>query len=77
MSSLADFADQTGRTKPGFKGLWDTISPEHKAEAIEGYRAGIPAPIIRRWIQEKYPDLEVTQQKVDAVLYKQYGRTRD
>lgn len=75
--SLQDYAERTGRSKPGFQGVWDQITPEHRAEAIAGYRSGIPAPTIRKWLQTLYPEMEFRQTQVDSFLYKQHGRARD
>ena len=52
----------------------DKISPEHKAEAIEGYAKGYSGPTIRAWLQSLYPDIRFTSSNVDLYLSKNHPR---
>lgn len=71
---LDDFAKAQPRSKNGFPGVMDRISPEHKQQAIEGYAKGYSGPTIRRWLQEQYPDIRFTGSNVDLWLSKHHPR---
>ena len=74
--SLDEFAKSSTEPRRGFLGVMDKISDEHRAEAVEGYHRGIPAPTIRAWLQEQYPDIRFTSANCDGWLSKNHPRFR-
>ena len=72
---LDEFAS-TDAQKPGFAGVMDLISEDHRAEAVAGYQSGIAARTIRTWLQSEYPELaaRMTPAAVDLWFYKNAPR---
>lgn len=74
MTDLDEFAAKQPRTKQGFAGVMDRIDPADKQQVIDGYAKGYSGPTIRRWLQEKYPDIRFTASNVDLWLSKHHPR---